>query len=1026
MHRLACVILICVLGICQASAEPAGPAAVPASQAPRSDPSPAGKLIIGVETAYPPYSFADQEGRATGFNAELSRSVAHVAGLDVEVRIGPWAQIRQALENGQIDAICGMYHSPERDKLVDFTAPFATVHHSVFVRENGPRYGKQSDLQSGSILVMQGDIMHDWAIQHGYQDRLVTAATQEEALGKLSDGEADYVLAAKLPGVYWSRRLDLSGVLPTGQPLLASAYCFAVREGDQQLLFRLQEALAIVRATGRLDELHRTWLGQYEHHVDRNEHRQTIRIGVLAKRGDIRCREAWGLTAEYLTQRIPHSHFEIVPVAFDDVDKAVANRQIDFLLANSALYVQMESRHGVSRIVTLKNRHGEKALHQFASLVITRKGQDDIRKLSDLRGKRVLAVSSKGFGGWIMALRELREQGIAEEDLAGLEFAGTQDGVVYGIQAGRADAGVIRWNILHDMAGEGKIRLEDFDWIDVGDPQTDPLPRTTRLYAEWPLAQLAHVDQRLAEQVAAVLMRMGPQAAAARAAGVDGWTVPGNYSEVHDCLRQLRMAPFEDFGMVSLYEALTQHWGWVLVGAVALLLVSVLAIWAFRLNNALRRNLNQLHQSQARANSARETAERASAQYRRTNARLETAIAQAQSLARSAERAAQAKTEFLANMSHEIRTPLTAILGYADLLRDRQNRPEQREEQIGQIYSNGRHLLNLINDILDFSKLEAQQTQLVGDNCNLVDLLREVAGMVRVRAQQKGLQLQLELADDLPRHVQLDAHRLRQILLNLVGNAIKFTERGSVCLAARVLPETHHPLQIAVIDTGPGMEPEVQEKIGSPFTQADASTTRRHGGTGLGLAISYRLIERMGGEVHLQSTPGMGSTFTIQLPLVPLEQADEPQPPLGPEADDDIDADDLPVDQLDLAGLRVLCAEDNRTNQQLIRTLLERSGITVTIVGNGKLALEALRHGRYDAILMDMQMPEMDGYEATEKLRARGCKLPIIALTAHALDGDRQQCLQAGCNQYVSKPIHRRTLLNILARLTSRAAQRAG
>jgi CheY-like chemotaxis protein len=265
----------------------------------------------------------------------------------------------------------------------------------------------------------------------------------------------------------------------------------------------------------------------------------------------------------------------------------------------------------------------------------------------------------------------------------------------------------------------------------------------------------------------------------------------------------------------------------------------------------------------------------------------------------------------------------------------------------------------------------------------------------------------------------VDGHRLRPVLVNLVGNAIKFTAEGSVCLAARVEQDSESParLHIAVIDTGCGMQPETVEGLGSPFTQADASTTRRYGGTGLGLAISYKLIEAMGGTIDVQSSPGMGTSFTIALGLHPADQEAQADPSCQPAGQTE---PDLPRQQIDLRGLRVLCVEDNKTNQKLIRTVLAQAGVEVRVVANGQLALQVATGEAFDAILMDMQMPVMDGYEATAQLRASGCELPIVALTAHALAGDREKCLHVGCNDYLTKPIHRDRLLNILYRLTRR------
>jgi len=296
--------------------------------------------------------------------------------------------------------------------------------------------------------------------------------------------------------------------------------------------------------------------------------------------------------------------------------------------------------------------------------------------------------------------------------------------------------------------------------------------------------------------------------------------------------------------------------------------------------------------------------------------------------------------------------------------------------------------------------------------------------MMRVRASHKGLSLTAEYATALPETILADDHRLRQILINLVGNALKFTDKGSVRLINSFLPawkDDQPALRIQISDTGIGMDPEVVSALGRPFEQADASTTRKYGGTGLGLTITRRLVDMMGAELTVQSERGKGSAFTITMPTGSLNGVKMVEAPT--------EAIDAPTDtatagsagqDLALDGLRVLLAEDGPDNQRLISELLRRAGATVDVADNGRLAVERAAAAEFDLILMDMQMPEMDGYEATGKLRAAGVRCPIVALTAHALVGDRQRCLAAGCTDYVAKPINRNRLIQMVAQRTGR------
>lgn len=365
-----------------------------------------------------------------------------------------------------------------------------------------------------------------------------------------------------------------------------------------------------------------------------------------------------------------------------------------------------------------------------------------------------------------------------------------------------------------------------------------------------------------------------------------------------------------------------------------------------------------------------------------------------------AERLAQARSEFLANMSHEIRTPMNGVLGMLNLLRDTPLTDEQRD-LLQTAETSAKHLLEILNDILNLAKIEAGQMKLERTPTDLKRLLRETCDIVRPQARLKGILLREELPDAAELYVLADPVRLRQILLNLLSNAIKFTEQGEVvarilCLASDA--ETRR-LRFEVQDTGIGIPPEKQAQIFEPFRQADGSTTRKYGGTGLGLAIARKLVELMGGRMGVESEVGKGSRFWFELAL----------PVSEPPAHVRLEQEMHPHDPTVLTGLRVLVAEDNYVNQKVIRRQLERWGVQVEIAENGNEVLEWLSRAPFDLVLMDCQMPEMDGYEATRRIRAyeapRGLHIPIIALTANALEGDREKCLECGMDDYLSKPI---------------------
>jgi len=390
---------------------------------------------------------------------------------------------------------------------------------------------------------------------------------------------------------------------------------------------------------------------------------------------------------------------------------------------------------------------------------------------------------------------------------------------------------------------------------------------------------------------------------------------------------------------------------------------------------------------------------------------------------RQAEVASRAKSEFVAKMSHDIRTPMTAILGYTDLLVDPAIGSSDRQNYLAVVRRNGQHLLSLINDILDLSKIEAGKIAIEMGRCSLTAVVADVASMMRPRAQQRGISLGVEYAGELPETILTDAARLRQALVNLVGNAVKFTEHGSVRIVVSFLPggrDRRAAVKIEVIDTGIGIREEALSRLFQPFVQADASTSREFGGTGLGLVISRHIVELLGGELTVESTFGRGSTFAITLPAGDLEGIRMLRDP-GEAADATaLDPRRWTVGP-ELAGVRVLLAEDGLDNQELIRTILKKAGAEVEVAENGRIAVSKAEARAFDVILMDMNMPEMDGYQATRTLRDRGYDRPILALTANAMSGDSELCLTAGCNDHLAKPIDRRRLIRTIARFAAKA-----
>ena len=437
-----------------------------------------------------------------------------------------------------------------------------------------------------------------------------------------------------------------------------------------------------------------------------------------------------------------------------------------------------------------------------------------------------------------------------------------------------------------------------------------------------------------------------------------------------------------------------------------------------RVYNNLKGEIAERERAEKALIHAKKQTEKSKNEIERVNSQLEISIKRANRLAKEADTANQSKSDFLANMSHEIRTPMNAIIGFSEVLSEEELTDEQRKH-VDIIRESGENLLQLINDILDLSKIEAGKLDTEIIECSLGRLLAVVEPLMRPRAEEKGLDFEVVKSEGLPALIRTDPVRLRQCLINLINNSIKFTEKGYVHTTVSLEEFGNEPyIRFDIEDTGIGIPADKQELIFAKFEQVEGGTRRRYGGTGLGLSITKQLVHLLGGELTLTSEEGKGSVFSFVIPA----GVDVKSQPLLDEYDfvSELSQEDKDTsEQVKLSG-HVLVAEDSRASQMLITLLLEKLGLQTTTAEDGKKAVQEALSQSFDLIFMDMQMPNMNGYEATKELRSKGITTPIVALTAHAMKGDDEKCISAGCDDYLTKPIERRKLLETIRKhLTS-------
>ena len=707
-----------------------------------------------------------------------------------------------------------------------------------------------------------------------------------------------------------------------------------------------------------------------------------VKIGVLAKRGAERCLKKWSPTAEYLTAMIPDRIFVIEPLDFEQIYPSVEKGMVDFILANSSFYVELESWYGANRIATLKNWRLGKVCTKFGGLIICKANRGDIQDLQDLKGKKFMAVSNTSFGGWRASFRELKKKGINPyRDFKEMRFGGTHDAVVQAVLAGKVDVGAVRTDTLERMAIDGKIDVNVFRIINDhrGHYPDFPFSISTRLYPEWPMAKVKHTSDELAEKVTKALLGMPPDSPTAKAARCAGWTIPHNYQTVHECLKELKLGPYRESGEITLADVLRKYWLPILIIAFVFAGIIFAVIDILKLN----RNITAAHKKLQS-----EVAERKQAEEEK--AKLQTKLQRAKKM--------EAIGTLAGAVAHDLNNVLSGLVSYPELLLMDLPEGSPLRRPVLTIQKSGEKAAAIVQDLLTLARRGVSITEVVNLNRIISEYLKSPE-YDKMKSYYTKVELEVNLETNLLNILGSPVH-LSKAAMNLVSNAVEAViDEGKISISTenRYVDrpirgyddiEEGDYVTLTVSDTGTGISSEDIERIFEPFY---TKKVMGRSGTGLGTAVVWGTVKDHKGYIDVQSTEGKGTTFTLYFPVTRQEPGKNESA--------------LSIEDYMGKGESVLVVDDVEEQREIASRMLNKLGYSVTLVSSGEEAVEYMRDNAADLLLLDMIMdPGIDGLETYKKILELHPKQKAIIASGFTETDRVKKAQKIGVGAYVKKP----------------------